>query len=98
MVAHTVRAEGASQLAVLGDGAAWLWNLADEHFPQAVQIVDWYHASERIWELGRALHGQDTPETIAWVACQLDRLAGGEAAALAAEWAHLPLCGEAARR
>ncbi len=97
VVAHTVRAEGASQLAVLGDGAAWIWNLADEHFPQAVQIVDWYHASERIWELGRALHGAETPETTTWVARQLDRLAGGEAAALAAEWAHLPLRGEAAR-
>lgn len=96
VVAHTVGAETAPRQAVLGDGAAWIWQLADDHFPHAVQIVDWFHASERIWDLGRALHGQDTPETIAWVACQLDRLARGEAALLATEWATLPLRGEAA--
>jgi hypothetical protein len=96
VVAHTVQAETATRLAVLGDGAAWIWNLADEHFPHAVQIVDWYHASERVWELGRALHGPTTPETTAWVTAQLARLARGEAAMLAAEWATLPLRGEAA--
>jgi len=96
VVAHTVQAETAPKLAVLGDGAAWIWNLADEHFPRAVQIVDWFHASERVWELGRALHGAETPDTTTWVARQLDRLALGEAAALATEWAHLPLRGEAA--
>ncbi len=96
VVAHTVQAEPASRLAVLGDGAAWIWTLADEHFPHAVRIVDWYHASERVWELGRALHGQDTPETTPWVATHLARLARGEAATLATEWAALPLRGERA--
>ena len=96
MVAHAVQAETAPQLAVLGDGAAWIWNLADEHFPQAVQIVDWFHASERVWDLGRALYGEGTPATAAWVEAQLARLAAGEAAHLATAWADLPLRGEAA--
>jgi hypothetical protein len=96
VVAHTIGAEAAPNLAVLGDGAAWIWQLADEHFSRAVQIVDWFHASEWVWELGRAQYGEDTPETIAWVERQLDRLAAGEAAPLAAEWAHLPVRGEAA--
>jgi hypothetical protein len=96
VVAHDVGAEAAPRLAVLGDGAAWIWNLSDEHFPGAVQIVDWYHASERVWELGRALHGEGTPETATWVEDQLGRLAAGEAATLAAAWAALPLRGEAA--
>jgi hypothetical protein len=78
------------------NGAAWIWNLADEHVPHAVQIVDWYHASERVWDLGRALHGQDTPEAAAWVDRQLARLAHGEAASLATEWAALPLRGDPA--
>ena len=66
-----------------GDGAEWIWNLAAEHFPHAVQIVDWFHASERVWELGRALYGEGTAETTAWVEAQLGRLAQGQAATLA---------------
>jgi len=94
--AHRRGLERASLVAVLGDGAAWIWALAAEHFPHAVQIVDWFHASERVWELGRALYGAETPETTVWVAQQLDRLAQGQAALLAAEWATLPMRGEAA--
>lgn len=96
VVAHRAGAETAAHLAVLGDGAAWIWHLADEHFPGAVQIVDWYHASERVWELGRVLYGEDTPETAAWVAQQLERLAVNQAAPLATEWATLPVRGAAA--
>jgi hypothetical protein len=94
--AHRRGLEDARTVAVLGDGAAWIWNLANEHFPAAVQIVDWFHASERIWTLGRTLHGAETPETTAWVTCQLDRLAAGHARALADEWRSLPCRGEAA--
>jgi len=36
----------AQELIILGDGARWIWDIVDEHFPKAVQIVDWYHACE----------------------------------------------------
>jgi hypothetical protein len=94
--AHRRGVEGAAAVAVLGDGAEWIWNLATEHFPTAVQIVDWFHASERVWELGRALHGAETPEAAAWVEQRLGRLAQGQAARLVAEWQALPCRGEAA--
>jgi len=94
--AHRRGRDGAARVAVLGDGAAWIWALAAEHFPDALQIVDWFHASERIWALGRVLYGTETPETTTWVEAQLARLAQGEAATLAAEWATLPAHGEAA--
>jgi hypothetical protein len=35
----------AAEVVVVGDGAHWIWNIADAQFPQATQIVDWYHAS-----------------------------------------------------
>ncbi|CAA9231488.1 MAG: hypothetical protein AVDCRST_MAG93-900 [uncultured Chloroflexia bacterium] len=35
----------ADEVVVVGDGAHWIWNLAETHFPGATQIVDWYHAS-----------------------------------------------------
>lgn len=41
--AHRRGLEGAGALAVLGDGAEWIWNVAAEHFPGATQIVDWFH-------------------------------------------------------
>jgi hypothetical protein len=94
--AHRRGLEGAGPVAVLGDGAAWIWQLAAEHFPQATQIVDWFHASERIWALGRALYGTETAETTTWVETQLGRLAQGEAATLAREWRALPARGEVA--
>jgi len=97
LTAHAQRADRANRVAVLGDGAAWIWNLADEQFPGAVQIVDWYHASERVWELGRALYGPETSETATWVETHLGRLAAGQAATLAAEWRDLPCRGEAAQ-
>ena len=46
----------AKKKALLGDGAAWIWNNAGQHFPGAVQIVDIYHARQHLWELARALH------------------------------------------
>jgi hypothetical protein len=36
----------AEELIFLGDGAAWIWNLVAEHYPHAIQIVDWFHACE----------------------------------------------------
>lgn len=40
------RADLAVELIFLGDGAAWIWRLVEEYFPQAIQIVDWFHACE----------------------------------------------------
>jgi hypothetical protein len=94
--AHRRGLEAAACVAVLGDGAEWIWQLAAEHFPTAVPIVDWFHASERVWALGRALCGEGTAATAAWVDGQLARLAQGEAAMLAREWQTLPVRGEAA--
>jgi hypothetical protein len=94
--AHRRGLEGAARVAVLGDGAEWIWHLAAEHFPHAIQIVDWFHASERVWDLGRALFGDGTAETSAWVDGQLARLAQGEAATLATEWQGLPARGDVA--
>jgi len=94
--AHRRGLEGTAMVAVLGDGAAWIWQLAAEHFPHATQIVDWFHASERIWALGRALWGAETVETTTWVDGQLGRLVQGQAALLAGEWHALPCTGETA--
>jgi hypothetical protein len=46
-------AAGAKQVAVIGDSAKWIWNLASRCFPGAIQIVDLYHAREHVWGIVR---------------------------------------------
>ncbi|HET7036953.1 MAG TPA: ISKra4 family transposase [Thermomicrobiaceae bacterium] len=77
----------ATQVLVLGDGAHWIWNLAEEHFPQAVQILDLWHATEHLWAAGRARFGEGDPRVADWVAGTKDRLLAGEVPALLGEWA-----------
>lgn len=50
----------AQKRVILGDGAEWIWNLADLHFHGAIQIVDLFHARQHLWDLARLLYpGQD---------------------------------------
>ena len=57
----------AQKKVVMGDGAEWIWNLADQHFPGAVQIVDLYHARQNLWELARRLYPNDPAGQDAWM-------------------------------
>jgi len=68
----------AYEIVFIGDGAQWIWKLARYHFPEAVQIVDWYHAEERLWDIGRAVYGEGTQATNEWVQQQLKRLMEGK--------------------
>ena len=43
------------QITILGDGAAWIWNIAAAKFPEATQIVDLFHAREHLHDLARFL-------------------------------------------
>lgn len=42
------------ELVFVCDGAAWIWNLIKHYYPHAVQIVDWYHAAERLKVVAQA--------------------------------------------
>ena len=64
----------AEKKVVMGDGAEWIWNLADQHFPGAVQIVDLYHARQHLWELARKLHPNDQAAQKAWMKVHQKRL------------------------
>ena len=59
----------ARRVVCMGDGAPWIWNLAAEHFPGAVEIVDFYHALEHLWATGEALWGNraTSAATQGWV-------------------------------
>lgn len=53
----------AADVTVLGDGAEWIWNLADLHLPQAVGVLDIYHALERISTAVKTIWGEGTAIT-----------------------------------
>ena len=52
---------------VLGDGAHWIWELAAEQFAaQRIEIVDYWHATEHVWTVARALFGEDPDAAGGW--------------------------------
>jgi hypothetical protein len=72
----------AQKKVVIGDGAIWIWNLADQHFPSAIQVVDLYHARQHLWDLSAKLFPNDSKGLKRWIARCLDRLEHGKIEAL----------------
>ena len=64
----------AAKKVVIGDGAEWIRNLVETHFPGAIQIVDLYHAREHLWEVARALYPNDVVQQKAWMKVHQKRL------------------------
>jgi hypothetical protein len=71
-------AHRAKELIFIADGAQWIWNLVEEHFPNAVQIVDWYHAAERLWDVAKAVYEEGSELAQEWAAARLDELWHGD--------------------
>ena len=64
----------AEKKVIMGDGAEWIWNLAEPYFPGAIQIVDLYHARQHLWELARRLYPNDQVNQKAWMKVHQERL------------------------
>jgi len=64
----------AGKVVFVADGAVWIWNMVAHHFPDAVEIVDWYHAVEHLWVVANAWHGQGSLKAKKWVARNKARL------------------------
>ncbi len=79
MYAEAVRRglKRARRVVVLGDGAPWIWNIADEHFHGAVQIVDLYHARQHLAELGKIVYGPANTKAKDWAAGRCEQLDEG---------------------
>jgi len=77
----------ARALLAIGDGAAWIWNVVADRWRGATPVLDFYHASQHLWELGRAVVGEDAAG--AWVEPRLHRLRHGREQAVLAEIAAL---------
>ena len=69
---------------VMGDGAEWIWNIADQQFPGAIQIVDLYHARQHLWDLARKLCHNQEAEQRRWMMIHQHMLDEGKIDALVA--------------
>jgi hypothetical protein len=66
----------AQESLVVGDGAPWIWNVARDRWKEATQLLDFYHASEHVWALGKALLGEEDARP--WVEERLHELRHGQ--------------------
>ena len=67
----------AQRVVVLGDGSAWIWNLAEEQYPGAPQILDRWHAKEYFSKLGKTLYGAESEPGKKWIQRRWDELDEG---------------------
>ena len=88
----------AGRRVILGDGAQWIWRIAGEDYPGAIQIVDLWHAQEKLWAVAKALFAPDTALVEPWAEARCDDLEQGRIDGLLATLrAHADTCEEAAK-
>lgn len=82
-VAKARKWQAACDRQVIGDGAPWIWNEAQEHFYDAQQVLDWYHATEHLANIATLLLGEETPAAKRWYRVASTMLYQGHAEAIA---------------
>lgn len=66
------------EVVVVGDGAPWIWNMCEELFPDAVQILDFYHFSENTNNYAKAIYSEDEIGRKKWVKEVLEAVVDGK--------------------
>jgi hypothetical protein len=66
----------ATERAVVGDGALWVWNVAEDVCPDARQIVDWFHAVQHLADAANTLYPDDKDAKVRaqWLTTYTDHL------------------------
>ncbi len=65
------------RIALLGDGAAWVWKTLASCFPEGKQVLDYYHCSEHVYKVAEAHYGEG-PKALQWMESTLARLADNQ--------------------
>jgi hypothetical protein len=90
VLAHRSGADRCRDVAVVADGAAWIWQEVGKYFPRSVQVLDFYHVLAHLWAYAQARFGEGCPGTVSqaecdWMVVQKRRLLSDEAAAVLAD-------------
>lgn len=83
------RGYGRKRTLFLADGSEHIWREKDEFFPSAEGCLDWYHVVEKLWEVGRFLHADDSAALTRWVDARKKLLREGKIWQLIDGLAHL---------
>lgn len=62
------------RIALVADGADWIWDVLLAQFPTGEEILDYYHCAEHVYETARAQYGEGTLEAQEWAEAALTRL------------------------
>ncbi len=74
--------EKALKIVSINDGARWIWLIILMCYAPCIEIIDWWHAVEKLWAAANSLLGQGEPQTVAWVEQQKCLLWAGQLRAL----------------
>lgn len=86
----------AQRRCILGDGAGWIWKMATDFFPSAIQILDRFHAKEYLSTVATEIWGPNSELGKQWAAERHSELdAGNIDAMLQALKAHASACAAA---
>lgn len=85
----------AGDVAVIADGAAWIWRLAADLFPCSVQIVDWYHARQHLAQAAAVRFPDDARQARTWYAQMSGHLFMGRVWFIVADLLHHDLADHA---
>ena len=69
--------ETANYLSSVNDGAAWIWNIVRMCYGNCVEIIDWWHAVEKLWQIAQHHFDAESEQTEAWVSAQKQLLMEG---------------------
>jgi hypothetical protein len=68
----------AKEQLVLGDGIAWMWKLKAKRWPEARELLDFWHGSQHLWSLGHACKARNETTAKPWVEQRLPRWRHGQ--------------------
>jgi hypothetical protein len=81
LLARAVGYQNARLRAFIADGAHWLWKLAEDYFPSAIQVLDWYHLAEHVHKAAGAVFGEGSASAKVWAEARKGELWQGKAGA-----------------
>lgn len=88
------KADLAREVVFVCDGATWIWKLVERYYPQAVQIVDWYHAADRLQRVAQVAFPLEA-ERARWLEAMTEALWQGRVAEVIRACQALTACAEA---
>jgi hypothetical protein len=70
--------EKAQEVVCTNDGARWIWNIVARCYQPCIEILDWWHAVQKLWLIGALLFGEGNELVRPWVERQKERLWSGQ--------------------